>query len=132
MVGAKVLVVDDEKRTRDVLEECLAFGGYDVCSVSSGEDGLNHMSACQPDLVITDMLMPDMNGIEFSRLVRGNSGVPIIMMTGLGLPPDAEEHADIVNVYLPKPIGLRALLDEVEAVIRGNRPCSSARKELVG
>jgi two-component system response regulator MprA len=78
----KILVVDDERAVRDSLRRALELEGYEVDLAVDGADGLNRITDGQPDVVILDVLMPGVDGLEVSRRVR-NSGnrVPVLMLT---------------------------------------------------
>ena len=81
-MSKKVLIVDDERQIVEVIAEYLEFEGYDSCTALNGEEGLRQMEEQHPDLVITDMRMPGMDGYEFSRRIRQAYDIPIIMLTG--------------------------------------------------
>ena len=104
----KVLIVDDEPEVRQVLQEFLSVRGYDVLVAESGSAALAVLGADQPDLVLLDVAMPDMDGVEtLRRIVALQSPVPVIMVTA---------NADIATTskllamgavdYIPKPFDL--------------------------
>ncbi|MCH7745698.1 MAG: response regulator [Chloroflexi bacterium] len=120
-MGKKVLVVDDQELVREVLADCLELGGYEPCLASNGDEGLRQLHEHQPDLVITDMRMPGMDGYEFCRLIRNASSVPIIMLTGLaGAAPDAPS-LNLVDAFIAKPVKLQELLAQVGALLSDDR-----------
>ena len=79
----KVLVVDDETSITDLIRRILVKNGYNVSTAQNGSDGLKQFEVENPDLVVTDIIMPDMEGLEFiSTLKKRNRNVPIIVMSG--------------------------------------------------
>lgn len=120
-MGSKVLIVDDQESVREVLAECLELGGYELCLASNGDEGLRQLSEHRPDLVITDMRMPGMDGYEFCRLIRNVSSVPIIMLTGLAeAAPDAPS-LNLVDAFIAKPVKIHELLAQVAALLSDGR-----------
>ena len=116
-----MLVVDDQELVREVLAECLELGGYELCLASNGDEGLRQLSEHRPDLVITDMRMPGMDGYEFCRLIRNVSSVPIIMLTGLAeAAPDAPS-LNLVDAFIAKPVKIHELLAQVAALLSDGR-----------
>lgn len=121
MTGKTVLIVDDEPNIRDVLTQFLDFGDYQTYSAANGEDGLRQLRERQPDLIISDVLMPGMNGYEFCQHVREASDVPILMLSGQ---VDMEEEEDKVqsmnlgvNALMSKPIRMDEFLETVAALL---------------
>jgi CheY-like chemotaxis protein len=120
-MSKKVLVVDDQELVREVLAECLELGGYEPYLASNGDEGLRQLYEHQPDLVITDMRMPGMDGYEFSRLVRDACDAPIIMLTGLAeVAPDVPS-LNLVDAFIAKPIKIHDLLAQVAALLPDKR-----------
>ena len=119
-----VLVVDDEDLIRQIISIILKSEGYKVVEAVSGHDALNKMSDKQFGLVITDLLMPRMNGIEFIKQLRSESAhrtVPIIMLTS-GFSDSKKKEAEIagVNDWIAKPFIRQQLLQSVRKFM-GNR-----------
>lgn len=82
-MSKRILVVDDEKAITDLVHRLLSREGYEVSSASNGSQGLQRVDEIRPDLIITDISMPDMEGIEFiSKLRKGSVSTPIIAMSG--------------------------------------------------
>src|SRR6266496_2890063 len=77
----KILVVDDEAQIARVLKTTLSARGYSVRTASDGDDAVQVMKAWTPDLVITDLRMPNMDGVELCRHLRAKSGIPIIVLS---------------------------------------------------
>src|SRR3979490_342121 len=78
---AKILVVDDEPQIARVLKTALSAQGYSIRTASDGDDALQVMKSWTPDLVITDLRMPNMDGVELCRHLRAKSGIPIIVLS---------------------------------------------------
>lgn len=115
----KVLVVDDEAQITRVLRHSLTAHRYDVRTAADGISGLDTFRDWQPDLIITDLQMPEMDGIEFCREVRKHSNLPIIVLSVRG-----EEKTKVAALdagaddYVTKPFGIDELLARVRAALR--------------
>ena len=119
MKETKVLVVDDERRYRELLEMDLTRRGYRVLQAADGLRALELVEQGSPDLVVLDVMLPDMDGYEVCRRIRELSSVPVIMLTARA------EEADKVrglrtgaDDYVTKPFSADELLARVEAVLR--------------
>jgi two-component system KDP operon response regulator KdpE len=116
---ARILVVDDEPQLIRVLRTGLKSRGYDVCGASDGETGLEMFSEWHPDLVITDLAMPNVDGLEFCRRLRALSQVPIIVLSAKGEEKTKVEALDIgADDFVTKPFGIDELLARVRASLR--------------
>jgi len=116
---ARILVVDDEPQLIRVLRTGLKSRGYDVRGASDGESGLETFSEWHPDLVITDLAMPNVDGLEFCRRLRGISQVPIIVLSAKGEEKIKVEALDIgADDFVTKPFGIDELLARVRASLR--------------
>ncbi|PKN94176.1 MAG: DNA-binding response regulator [Chloroflexi bacterium HGW-Chloroflexi-6] len=117
-----VLVIDDEKSLRDFVRINLEVRGYNVTVASNGADGLSIFQSQHIDLVILDIMMPNMDGLEATRRIRQISVVPIIILTALGEESDKVRAFDLgADDYLTKPFGIGELLSRVKAVLRRAR-----------
>ncbi len=115
----KILVVDDEPQITRVLRTSLASRGYEVRSANDGESGLDLFAAWQPDLVITDLSMPNMSGIELCRALRTKSQVPIIVLSVKGEERSKIEALDSgADDYVTKPFSINELLARIRAGLR--------------
>ncbi len=117
--GARILVVDDEPQIRRSLQVNLEGKNYAVLTVPSGEEALESLDRRKPDLVIIDLLLPSMNGIELTRHIRKQLPVPIIVLSALG-----DEHKKVealecgADDYVTKPFGMEELLARVRSALR--------------
>jgi two-component system, OmpR family, KDP operon response regulator KdpE len=116
---ARILVVDDEPQLIRVLRTGLKSRGYDVRGASDGESGLETFSEWHPDLVITDLAMPNVDGLEFCRRLRALSQVPIIVLSAKGEEKTKVEALDIgADDFVTKPFGIDELLARIRASLR--------------
>ena len=119
MSNITVLVVDDEKSLRDFMRRNLEVRGFNVRIASTGLEALAVFNTQNIDLVILDVMMPRMDGLETIRRIRQNSLVPIIVLSALG---EEEDKIHALNLgaddYLTKPFGVGELLARVQAVLR--------------
>src|SRR5207302_9246528 len=116
---SRVLVVDDEPQITRVLRTVLTSQGYQVRTAAEGEAALANFSDSRPELVITDLYMPHMDGIELCRRIRAMSGVPIIVLSVKGEERTKVEALDSgADDYVTKPFGIDELLARVRAALR--------------
>lgn len=131
-----VLVVDDEKPLRDFVRRNLEARHYKVLTAANGLEALAIFNNQQVDLVILDVMMPHMDGLEASRRIRENSKTPIIILTAMGEEADKVNAFDLgVDDYLTKPFGVGELLGRIKAVLRRSRwqePASSEERLVRG
>jgi len=115
----RILVVDDELQLTRVLRTGLTSRGYDVRVAADGLAGFETFTDWHPDLVITDLAMPVMDGLELSRRLRAISQVPIIVLSAKGEEKTKVEALDLgADDYVTKPFGVRELLARVRASLR--------------
>jgi two-component system, OmpR family, KDP operon response regulator KdpE len=115
----RILVVDDEPQIARVLRRSLAARGYEVQVANEGEDALEIFNTWSPDLVITDLSMPNMGGLELCRRIRGASQAPIIVLSVKGEERAKVEALDMgADDYVTKPFGIDELLARVRAALR--------------
>lgn len=125
----KVLVVDDESQITRVLRHSLAAHRYDIRTAADGVSGLDTFNDWHPDLIITDLQMPEMDGIELCKQVRKISSVPIIVLSVRGEERTKVEALDAgADDYVTKPFGIDELLARVRAALR-RRPESNDETE---
>ena len=114
-----VLVVDDEPQILRVMRASLPIRGYEVLTAASGKEALDQLSKQVPDLVILDLAMPEMSGLEVCRRVREFSTVPIIILSAKGSESDKVAALDLgADDYVTKPFGMDELLARARAVLR--------------
>jgi two-component system KDP operon response regulator KdpE len=118
-MNLSVLVVDDEKPLRDFVRRNLEVRGYKVLTASNGLEALAILQNENLQLVIMDVMMPHMDGLETTRRIRQDSHVPIIILTAMGEEADKVRAFDLgADDYLTKPFGIGELLGRVKAVLR--------------
>lgn len=119
MSGESILVVDDEPAIRRTLRANLAARGYDVGTVETGEEALRHAEARMPRLVILDLMLPGLSGLEVCRALRAMSPVPILVLSARGEEATKIQALDLgADDYLTKPFGMGELLARVRALLR--------------
>ncbi len=130
-----ILVVDDEEDILDLIQYKLMREGYEVLCTETGEVGLAMAESKQPDLVILDLMLPGLDGLEVCKCMKGNSQtehIPIIMLTAKG------EESDIVaglelgaDDYITKPFSPKELVARMRAVLRRDEPKDTESKKIV-
>lgn len=123
----KILVVDDESVIRDILVDWLREAGFETKTAANGNEGLQRLGEYQPDLVISDVWMPGMDGYDFCRKVRHTSDAAIIMMTGV--PKEAKVLREMnldIDDYVIKPIEMVDFMRLIEAVFQRKQLDSTA------
>src|SRR5690606_8171824 len=120
---AKILVVDDEERIRQFLQRGLAFEGYRVETAADAQEALDKARDDPPDLVLLDIMLPGMDGIEVCRRLRSVSEVPILMLTAKETIEDRVVGLDAgADDYLVKPFAFDELMARVRALLRRLQP----------
>ena len=123
MNGANILVVDDEPQIRRVLRSTLSARGYVITDAKSGEEALESFRKERPDLVLLDINMPGMGGIETCHEIRRISDAPIIMLTVRNAERDKVSALDAgADDYVVKPFGIEELLARIRAALRRYAP----------
>ena len=118
-----VLVVDDEAQITRVLKTTLSSQGYGIRTAADGKQALQEMKGWSPDLVITDLRMPNMDGLELCRAIRAESRVPIIVLSVKGEEAIKVESLDAgADDYVTKPFNVNELLARVRAALRRAAP----------
>jgi DNA-binding response OmpR family regulator len=119
VVEMKILLVDDEKRILEVLEAYLEREGFEIHSADNGIDALKKVKTLLPDLIILDLMLPDISGEEVCRLVRKESDVPILMLTAKSAEDDRINGIVMgADDYLTKPFSPREVVVRVHAILR--------------
>ncbi len=116
---SRVLLVDDDALLTELLTEYLTAEGLEAFSVPDGEAGVQEILSGQYDVVVLDSMMPKMNGLDVLKTVRGQSGIPIIMLTAKGDDIDRIIGLEMgADDYVPKPCQPRELLARINAILR--------------
>lgn len=118
----RILIVDDEENAREALSKILVHDGYAVSSAANGIEALNHLRSRDADLIITDINMPEMNGLAFLReLIRSRPESNVIMLTAYG---EVESYLEAMNLgafeYINKPIrydDLKKVIDKILKIV---------------
>jgi DNA-binding response OmpR family regulator len=114
-----ILVVDDEQTLRETLVEALEGEGYGVVSAADGREALSRFRADHPDLVLLDLMLPELSGIEVCRIIRAESAVPIVMLTAKDAELDKVVGLELgADDYVTKPFSLRELTARIRALFR--------------
>ena len=123
MQDARVLVVDDEPMVREVLSRYLEHDGFDVVTADDGEQALERFDGHRPDLVLLDLMLPRIDGLEVFRRMRAVGDVPVIMITARGRETDRIVGLDLgADDYVAKPLSPREVVSRVRAVLRRSMP----------
>jgi len=128
----RILIVDDERQITRVLSRGLMTRGYDVHVAADGEAALQTFSDWHPDLIVTDLSMPNMNGLELCRTLRAFSDVPIIILSVKGEERAKVEALDAgADDYVTKPFGIDELLARIRANLRRAPVAQDAVKDVL-
>jgi DNA-binding response OmpR family regulator len=117
----KILVVEDEQNVRQGLEDNLVLEGYQVICCQNGNEGLDAFEKESPDLIILDLMMPEMDGLELCRRIRTSArpDTPIMMLTAKSSEVDKVVGLELgADDYLTKPFGMRELFARIKALLR--------------
>lgn len=123
MSSARILIIEDEDRIRQFLQRGLSFEGYRIDAAPDGTTGLEMARDNPPDLVLLDIMLPGMDGLEVCRRLRSGSEVPILMLTAKEAIEDRVAGLDAgADDYLVKPFAFDELLARVRALLRRAQP----------
>jgi DNA-binding response OmpR family regulator len=128
----KVLLVEDDITLADWVAEYLSEQGFNVRHVDRGDLVMHALKEFQPEIVLLDVMLPGLNGIEVCRLIRQDSLVPIIMLTAR-----ADEFDEVIgleagaNDYVIKPVRPRALLARITSALKSSQPNQKTQRELI-
>lgn len=128
----RILVVDDDKSTRMLLKAVLEAENYTVCTAENGEDALAVMDRTHVDLVVLDVMMPKMDGYEFTKVLReGDNNLPILMVSAKQLPADKKQGFLVgTDDYMTKPIDEEEMLLRIRALLRRAKIANEHRIEI--
>ena len=122
MAGKKILVVDDEVMLVETIKFRLEANGYEVITAENGKEGSFKAMSEKPDLILADIMMPELDGIEMVKIVRANSDLkntPILMFSALGRDDDIKKAMDAgANDYITKPYSADDLLKKIKGQLK--------------
>ncbi|WUH99577.1 response regulator transcription factor [Spirillospora sp. NBC_00431] len=123
----RVLVVDDEANIRDLIDVALRFHGFATVTARTGEEALRTAAVERPDLVLLDVMLPDLDGFEVCRRLRADGDqVPVIFLTARDTPSDTVTGLTLGgDDYVTKPFSIEALIARVRAVLRRAAPSAA-------
>ncbi|MCA9733166.1 MAG: response regulator transcription factor [Deferribacteres bacterium] len=122
-MAKRILIIDDDDKLNELLTEYLARFGYEVEAATHPHDGLRKLQKEQPDLIILDIMLPDMEGFEVCKEIRKSYQTPIIMLTARGEVTDRIVGLELgADDYLPKPFEPRELVARIQTVLRRGIP----------
>lgn len=129
----KILIIDDDVRLIALLKEYLTPHGYQVAEVTHPSTGLDYLASGETDLVILDVMLPDLNGFETLKAIRKQSEVPVIMLTARGEVTDRIVGLELgADDYLPKPFEPRELLVRINTVLKRAREAPTSDTQYYG
>jgi two-component system response regulator CpxR len=132
MPDAKILIIDDDRELCEMLKEFLAPDHLDVSARLNGEDGLQALQEETWDLLILDIMLPGMNGIDVLKQIRQDTDIPVIMLTARGDDVDRILGLEFgADDYLSKPFNPRELLARIKAIMRRSRSDEKRGKALI-
>ncbi len=115
----EILIIDDEPEIRVLLARYLEESGFQVTTVENGMAAKEFLATSQPVMIILDLKLPDIDGLELAREIRASSSLPIIMLTGVGTETDRVVGLELAaDDYMTKPFSPRELLARIKAVLR--------------
>jgi two-component system, OmpR family, alkaline phosphatase synthesis response regulator PhoP len=118
-MARRILVVEDETTLRETLADALEAEGFQVVQAADGRAALTRFRADHPDLVLLDLMLPELSGIEVCRIIRAESGVPIVMLTAKDSELDKVVGLELgADDYVTKPFSLRELSARIRALFR--------------
>jgi DNA-binding response OmpR family regulator len=118
-MGRTILVVDDEATLRETLVEALELEGYRAISAGDGREALAKFRTEHPDLVLLDLMLPELSGVEVCRILRAESSVPIVMLTARDSEVDKVVGLELgADDYVTKPFSLRELTARIRGIFR--------------
>jgi two-component system alkaline phosphatase synthesis response regulator PhoP len=118
-MGRTILVVDDEATLRETLVDALELEGYRAIPAADGREALARFRADRPDLVLLDLMLPELSGVEVCRILRAESSVPIVMLTARDSEVDKVVGLELgADDYVTKPFSLRELTARIRGIFR--------------
>lgn len=131
-VRRRILVVDDEERMVRFIRLNLEHDGFEVVEAFNGRQALEKLRDTTPDLVLLDVMMPDLDGFEVLQMIREMSNVPVIMLTAKGDEEDRVRGLELgADDYIPKPFSPRELVSRIRAVLRRTEASSGSMHGVI-
>src|SRR3990167_11515472 len=125
-----ILIVEDEKAIRDLLSYHLRKQGFELEEASHAEEALKKISLQKPSLIILDLMLPKLSGLEFCKMIRGKStlqDIPILMLTAKSSKEDIVQGLEMgADDYVTKPFDIREVMARIHAILRRNDAKESA------
>ncbi|PFN20866.1 response regulator transcription factor [Bacillus cereus] len=119
MINYRILVIEDDQEIQELIKQFLMTQSYIVETASDGFEGMKQFNKQQFDLILLDVMMPNLNGFEVAKMLRTHSKVPIIMLTALEEEQDQIKGFDLgIDDYITKPFSFHVLIRRVEAVLK--------------
>ena len=132
-MNSRLLIIDDDEKLNKLLTDYLGKMGFEVLSATLPSQGLEKLESEAPDLVILDVMLPEMDGFEVCRTIRQSSTVPVIMLTARGEVMDRVVGLEIgADDYLPKPFEPRELVARIQSVLRRVQAKSKSGVKKIG
>ena len=132
-VSGKILIIDDDEKLNRLLTDYLSKMGFTVLTATLPSAGLEKLEKETPDLVILDVMLPEMDGFEVCRTIRQSSSVPVVMLTARGEVMDRVVGLEIgADDYLPKPFEPRELVARIQAILRRIQTKSKSGIKTIG
>jgi len=132
-VSGKILIIDDDEKLNRLLTDYLSKMGFTVLTSTLPSAGLEKLEEETPDLVILDVMLPEMDGFEVCRTIRQSSSVPVVMLTARGEVMDRVVGLEIgADDYLPKPFEPRELVARIQAILRRIQTKSKSGIKTIG
>lgn len=126
-----ILLIEDDNRLAEMVSDYLQSNGYDVKIAPNGADGIQLEDEEKFDVIILDLMLPDMDGLDICRVIKARSDVPIIMLTAKGDPMDRVVGLELgADDYMGKPFEPRELLARIKAVMRRGQTKTATSKTL--
>ena len=133
MANEKILVVDDDANICELLRLYLTKEGYQVTVANDGEEGLEKFNAVKPDMVLLDVMMPRMDGLEVCRRIRKAGNTPVMMLTAKGETFDKVLGLELgADDYMVKPFDAKEVVARIKAVLRRCQTTSAAAESTEG
>ncbi|MDH3942931.1 MAG: response regulator transcription factor [Anaerolineae bacterium] len=128
----RILVVDDEERMVRFIRLNLEHDGFQVVEAFTGQQAMDRLRQTLPDLILLDVMLPDLDGFEILRLIRENQDVPVIMLTAKGEEDDRVQGLELgADDYVTKPFSPRELVSRVRAVLRRTEAARTTSSGLI-